>query len=81
MSSLKARDTTVDNRLPEALSRQQYERLLPNFELVCLTPGPDAKEGYTELFFRKGNFVIIMSASTRDSIQRFAKHMADEIPN
>ncbi len=43
--------------------------------------GPYSKEGYTELFFRKGNFVIIMSASTRGSIQRFAKHMADEIPN
>lgn len=42
---------------------------------------PDAKEGPTQLFFRKGNFVIIMSASTRGFIQRFAKHMADEIPN
>jgi hypothetical protein len=29
----------VANRLLEALSRQQYEGLLANFELVRLTPG------------------------------------------
>jgi hypothetical protein len=43
--------------------------------------GPYAKEGQTNLFFRKGNFVIIMSASKPGLAQRFAKHMADEIQN
>ena len=36
-------------------------------------------EGHTQLFFRKGNFVLIMSASKPGLVQRFAKHMADEI--
>ena len=39
------------------------------------------KEGRTQLFFRKGNFVLIMSASKPGLVQRFAKHMADEISN
>lgn len=43
--------------------------------------GPYSKEGQTNLFFRKGNFVIIMSASKPGLAQRFAKHMADEIQN
>ena len=38
-------------------------------------------EGHTQLFFRKGNFVLIMSASKPGLVQRFAKHMADEISN
>lgn len=39
------------------------------------------KEGQTDLLFRKGNFVIIMSASSPGIAKRFAKHMADEISN
>jgi len=37
------------------------------------------KEGQTDLLFRKGNFVIIMSASTPDVVRRFAAHIANEI--
>lgn len=36
-----------------------------------------AKEA--DLFFRKGNVVIIMSASTPGLAQRFARHLANEI--
>jgi hypothetical protein len=43
--------------------------------------GPHTKDGHTQLFFRKGNFVLIMSASKPGLVQRFAKHMADEISN
>ncbi|HEU4871719.1 MAG TPA: serine hydrolase domain-containing protein [Pyrinomonadaceae bacterium] len=43
--------------------------------------GPYAKEGQTDLLFRKGNFVIVMSASKPDLAQRFAKHFANEIQN
>lgn len=43
--------------------------------------GPYTKEGYTSIFFRKGNFVISMSASQPGLAQRFAKHLANEIPN
>ena len=39
------------------------------------------KEGQTDLLFRKGNFVIIMSGSTPGVAQRFATHMANEIDN
>lgn len=39
------------------------------------------KEGQTNLLFRKGNFVIIMSASTPGLVQRFAAHIANEIDN
>ena len=39
------------------------------------------KEGQTELLFRKGNYVIVMSASSPVIAKRFAKHMADEIGN
>lgn len=42
---------------------------------------PHGKEGHTQLFFRKGNYVLNMSASTPGLVQRFARHMADEIPN
>lgn len=42
---------------------------------------PNAKDGQTDLFFRKGNFVIIMSGSTPGLAQRFARHIADEIQN
>ena len=40
-----------------------------------------AKEGQTDLLFRKGNVVIIMSASTPGLAQRFARHIANEIQN
>ena len=43
--------------------------------------GPYSKEGQTSLFFRKGNFVIVMTASQPGLAQRFAKHLADEIQN
>jgi len=38
-----------------------------------------AKDGQTDLFFRKGRFAVIMSASNPGLAQRFAKHIADEI--
>jgi hypothetical protein len=40
-----------------------------------------SKDGQTNLFFRKGRFVVIMTGSTPGLAQRFAKHMADEISN
>jgi len=40
-----------------------------------------SKDGQSNLFFRKGRFVVIMSGSTPGLAQRFAKHMADEIGN
>lgn len=43
--------------------------------------GRYAKEGQTDLLFRKGNYVIIMSASTPGLAQRFARHIANEIGN
>ena len=38
-----------------------------------------AKDGQTDLFFRKGRFAVIMSASNPGLAQRFARHIADEI--
>lgn len=64
MSSLKARDTTVDNRLLEALSRQQYERLLPNFELVRLMPGRilyDVGDTVHHAYFPIGGMISLLS--------------------
>lgn len=46
-----------------------------------LRNGVYGKEGHTYLFFRKGNFVIVMSATSPGAAKRFAKHMADEIGN
>ena len=40
-----------------------------------------AKEGQSNLLFRKGKFLIVMSASSPDLAKRFAKHMANEIEN
>ena len=40
-----------------------------------------SKDGQSNLFFRKGRFVVIMSGSTPGLAQRFAKYMADEISN
>lgn len=37
------------------------------------------KEGQTDLFFRKGNVVVVMSATSPGVAKRFAKHMAAEI--
>jgi hypothetical protein len=39
------------------------------------------KEGETDLLFRKGNVVLIISASSPGVAKRFAKHMAEEIGN
>lgn len=39
------------------------------------------KEGQTNLLFRKGNYFIVMSASSQGLAKRFAKHMAGEIDN
>ena len=39
------------------------------------------KEGETNLLLRKGNYFIVMSASSPDLARRFAKHMATEIDN
>ena len=39
------------------------------------------KNGHTNLLFRKGKYVIVMSASKPDVAQRFAKLMASEIQN
>lgn len=38
-----------------------------------------AREGQTTLFFRKGKYMIVLSASTPDLAKRSAKHMANEI--
>lgn len=40
---------------------------------------PYGKEGQAHLLFRKGNFVIVMSATSPGLAERFARHMADEI--
>ena len=40
-----------------------------------------SKEGQTNLLLRKGNYFIVMSASSPDLAKRFAKHMAQEIEN
>ena len=39
------------------------------------------KEGKTNLLFRKGKYMIVMSASSPGLAKRFAKHLADEIDN
>jgi hypothetical protein len=41
--------------------------------------GPYSKKGHTNLFVRKGNYVIIMSASSPGVAKRFAKHMIGEL--
>ena len=38
-----------------------------------------SKEGHTNLLFCKGNYFIVMSATSPELAQRFAKHMATEI--
>lgn len=40
---------------------------------------PYSKKGQTKLLFRKGNVVVVMSASAQGLAKRFAKHMADEL--
>jgi CRP-like cAMP-binding protein len=64
MLSLKARDTTVDNRLLEALSRQQYERLLANSNLVRLAPGKilyDVGDTVHHAYFPIGGMISLLS--------------------
>ena len=40
-----------------------------------------SKAGQTSLRFRKGNYFIVMSASSQGLAKRFAKHMVTEIDN
>ena len=40
-----------------------------------------SKEGQTNLLLRKGNYFIVMSATSQGLAKRFAKHMATEIDN
>jgi hypothetical protein len=46
-----------------------------------MSMSPYAKEGQTNLFFRKGKYFILMTASSPDLAKRFANHLADEIEN
>ena len=46
-----------------------------------MSTGPYTKEGQTNLLLRKGNYFIVMSASSQGLAKRFAKHMAGEIDN
>jgi hypothetical protein len=41
--------------------------------------GPYSKKGHTNLFVRKGNYLIILSASSPGVAKRFAKHMIGEL--
>jgi hypothetical protein len=50
-------------------------------EAYIRADGPYSKEGYTTLLFRKGNVVVVMSASAQGVARRFAKHMARELGN
>jgi hypothetical protein len=59
----------------------QTIKLMELGEEAYMSFGRYSKEGYTNLLFRKGKYVIVMSASNPDVAQRFAKHMANEIRN
>jgi CRP-like cAMP-binding protein len=64
MPILKARDTALENRLLAALPRQDYERLLPNFELVRLTPGRilyDVGDMVHHAYFPIGGMISLLS--------------------
>jgi hypothetical protein len=50
-------------------------------EAYIRADGPYSNEGYTTLLFRKGNVVVVMSASAQGVAKRFAKHMARELGN
>ena len=70
----KTVDAPVSIQLPTInlthLGDEAYMRVNPDYG--------DGR-GYTTLFFRKGNFVVVMSASSPGVAKRFAKHMADEL--
>lgn len=64
MFTSKVRNTTLHNRLLGALSRQQYERLLPNLELVRLTPGKilyDVGDTVHHAYFPIGGMISLLS--------------------
>ena len=44
-----------------------------------MRPNNYSKEGQTDLLFRKGKFVIVLSASSPGVAKRFARHMAREL--
>ena len=46
-----------------------------------MSTGLYAKEGETNLLLRKGNYFIIMTASSQGLAKRFASHMVTEIDN
>ncbi len=46
-----------------------------------INPGYGKGKGHTTLLFRKGNFVLVLSASSPGLAERFAKHLADELGN
>lgn len=64
MFTSKARNATLNNRLLAALSRPQYERLLPNLELVRLTPGKilyDVGDFVHHAYFPIGGMISLLS--------------------
>ena len=59
----------------------QITKLTQLGDEAYMSSGPYAKEGETNLLLRKGNYFIIMTASSQGLAKRFAKHMAAEIDN
>jgi len=59
----------------------QITKLTQLGDEAYMSTGLYAKEGETNLFLRKGNYFIVMIASSQDLAKRFAKHMATEIDN
>ena len=57
----------------------QITKLTQLGDEAYMSTGLYSKEGETNLFLRKGNYFIIMIASSQDLAKRFAKHMATEI--
>lgn len=48
-------------------------------EAYIRTDMPYSKAGYTHVFFRRGNILVDLSASSAELAKRFAKHIVDEI--
>lgn len=59
----------------------QVTKLTQLGDEAYMSTGPYSKEGETNLLLRKGNYFIMMTASTQGLAKRFAKHMAAEIGN
>lgn len=59
----------------------QITKLTQLGDEAYMSTGSYAKEGETNLLLRKGNYFIIMTASSQGLARRFAKHMATEIDN